>query len=290
MRAVRSRVVSAGGDPRARGAASRRHACEAESRFVKDPIRGTVFEVRPCRSCGFLMGMGPAKTTSQVAVELRATMIGGSRLLTEEESRGWNDELRGADSSTLDSRSRQAGWLARRICMADHETWGMDSGDRVADIEVGSGEDVALTVCVDGDGDPAVQIDGISEAPPLLTPDEAEALADDLERGADAARQAAIDGYHGRAAVVALEVAAADADELARMRAIAGTILGDLRIRELEAARDRMRMGDRDAARLLEDHLDDLLRVARAAICARDRSFSWPETRDLYEAIRGWRL
>lgn len=62
--------------------------------------------------------------------------------------------------------------------------------------------DHPLTVSIDSDGTPAVQLNGLDTAPPLLDPDEAEEL------GADAARQAAKDGYHGPAVVVELCVGA----------------------------------------------------------------------------------
>ena len=53
---------------------------------------------------------------------------------------------------------------------------------------------------------PAVQLDGMSISAPLLTPEEADRLADDLMLAADAARQAAQDGYVGPAVVLALEI------------------------------------------------------------------------------------
>lgn len=65
-------------------------------------------------------------------------------------------------------------------------------------------DDPPLTVTIDSDGTPAAQINGLCEAPPLFTPDDAEALADGLMLGADAARQAAQDGHHGPAMVVEL--------------------------------------------------------------------------------------
>lgn len=64
--------------------------------------------------------------------------------------------------------------------------------------------DPPLTVSIDSDGSPAAQINHLCDAPPMFTPDEAEALAGDLLLGADAARQAAHDGYHGPAVVVEL--------------------------------------------------------------------------------------
>lgn len=57
-------------------------------------------------------------------------------------------------------------------------------------------------------GAPAVQVDGLAVPAPLLSPEAAERLADDLQLAADAARQAARDGYRGSAVVLGLEVGA----------------------------------------------------------------------------------
>jgi hypothetical protein len=72
-------------------------------------------------------------------------------------------------------------------------------------------EDVQPTVTIDSDGNgPAVQINHLDSqgVSPLFDPAETERLADDLMLGADAARQAAQDGYEGPAVVVALAVGA----------------------------------------------------------------------------------
>lgn len=67
-------------------------------------------------------------------------------------------------------------------------------------------DDPPTTVKIDSDGaGPAVQLDGVSDAPPLFAPAEAEQLASDLLLGADAARQAEQDGYTGPAAVIELQ-------------------------------------------------------------------------------------
>ena len=75
--------------------------------------------------------------------------------------------------------------------------------------------DFRATVSIDSDeSGPAVQINGVDSqnVSPMFTPDEAEQLAEDLLLGAEAARQAAKDGYGRPAQVVAFAVSAPQPD------------------------------------------------------------------------------
>jgi len=84
-------------------------------------------------------------------------------------------------------------------------------GDECSNCYAARTDNDTVTVTIDSDFEPGVQINGINTqgVAPLLTPNMAEQLADDLMLGADAARQARCDGYHGPAVVVELEVEAA---------------------------------------------------------------------------------
>lgn len=73
-------------------------------------------------------------------------------------------------------------------------------GDATPTASIGVGDDASRA--------PAVQVDGLAVPAPRLSPEMAERLADDLLLAADAARQAARDGYRGQAVVLALEVGA----------------------------------------------------------------------------------
>lgn len=119
--------------------------------------------------------------------------------------------IREPDTAPPDRLAACAGCEVLFGCRDGHCLRGRES-ERMLLIEGGpwrradGSPDHPLTISIDSDGTPAVQLNGLDTAPPLLDPDEAEVLADDLLLGADAARQAAQDGYHGPAAIVELRV------------------------------------------------------------------------------------
>ncbi len=194
-----------------------------------------IFSAR-CYVCGAWLPLGPASDdTETVRVEMRAAELEPiwSLKLTSITIRRSRDEVDGANYHWRTNGgdylpSVAAGWLARELATHDDREqrdrdawpWPVDQPiegpyeDADPDLQAGGPAlnlkeiladiDPPLTVTIDSDSTPAAQINGLCDAPPLLTADEAEELADDLLLVADAVRQAAKDGYHGPALVVEL--------------------------------------------------------------------------------------
>lgn len=185
-----------------------------------------------CDDCRTLLPLGPSNDDSDaVRVEMRAAelewMFVDSAMDNFDpiERTGWRCHAR--EAGVLANDTWHAGWLARELTShgslsRDIDAWPWDPTEPVAGqyeqlqqtllemdclaAESCPAADHPLTVSIDSDGTPAAQINGLCDAPPMFSPDEAEALAEDLLLGADAARQAARDGYHGPAVVVELLV------------------------------------------------------------------------------------
>ena len=130
-------------------------------------------------------------------------------IATKAECLGWHRHFVGMEPPHQPAQF--VGWLARDIAVAadgdgdyDHPMAHLEALDDVElariDADIQRMEtDTPLTVTIDSDGTPAVQLNGCCDVPPLLAPDEAEALADELLLGADAARQASRRGTSTRA-------------------------------------------------------------------------------------------
>lgn len=176
-----------------------------------------------CIVCGEWFSLGDA---DEPVVDVSAAWIISG--LATGEPRGTNSEQSGmaGELRFYGTAGWDAGWLAGAWLQHDalqREEWpasgaevvaagraaGITIEDALAMLEANGRQvdcvEPSLTVTIDSDGaGVAAQINGLCEAPPMFAPDEAEALADELHLGADAARQANQDGYHGPAVVMEL--------------------------------------------------------------------------------------